>query len=406
MPDGFFQIADLTPPGPRVAELPRCGECGLYLTCKSPKMPVYGDGAKKILICGEAPGETEDERGQPFCGKAGTLLREKLERFDVRLRRDCWTVNSIACRPDDNKLPPKSVDHCRPLVVRAIRRLKPEVIILLGTAAVHSVIGWLWKQDTGGVNRWAGFQIPSRRLNAWICPTWHPSHVMREEPGKQLQRELLERVWEKHLGRALRLKGRPRPRGEKPLNAGFEITMDHRFAASCLRSMLSVGKPIAYDYETDRLKPDHADARIISCAVSDGGMTVAYPWHGEAVKATGELLFSKIPKWGLNLKFEDRWTRKIFGRGVRNWQWDGMLAAHVLDNRSGITSLKYQAFCTLGEEPYSEAIEPYLKGEPDGGNNPNRITQYPLEKVLLYNAYDAILEYRLAAVQRKKLGVD
>ena len=39
---------------------PHCGLCGLYKNCLHPKMSPVGEGSKKILLVGEAPGKEED----------------------------------------------------------------------------------------------------------------------------------------------------------------------------------------------------------------------------------------------------------------------------------------------------------------------------------------------------------
>ncbi len=134
----------------------QCHLCKLDKGCLSPKMGVNGRGERKILIIGEAPGKNEDKRGIPFIGETGRLLYKTLRKFGIKMRRDCWIINSARCRPPKNQLPEKSIDFCRPNVVNDIKELNPEVIILLGGAAVKSVLGWLFKPEAGGITKWAG----------------------------------------------------------------------------------------------------------------------------------------------------------------------------------------------------------------------------------------------------------
>ncbi|KKK64622.1 hypothetical protein LCGC14_2982360, partial [marine sediment metagenome] len=155
-------------------------------------------------------------------------------------------------------------------------------------------------------------------------------------------------------------------------------------------------------YETDRLKPDADDSQIISCAISNGEHTVAYPWVGEAIIETSRLLRSPIPKIAANIKFEERWTRKVLGHGVRNWKRDTMQAAHVLNNEPGITSVKFQAFVRLGVGDYDSHIVPYFKSA--SSNAPNRIKELNLSDLLLYNGMDALLEFKIAEKQMKEMG--
>src|ERR1700722_2808000 len=55
MSEGFFSLSTISSKAPPPL-LPRCGACGLWKSCKSPKMKWSGKGKKKILLVGEAPG--------------------------------------------------------------------------------------------------------------------------------------------------------------------------------------------------------------------------------------------------------------------------------------------------------------------------------------------------------------
>lgn len=405
--NGFLSESTLRESKAPPSLVARCGACGLHKLCASPKMPVNGEGRRKILIVGEAPGKEEDDKGIPFVGPTGHLLRDTLAKFGVDLRRDCWLTNAARCRPPDNKLPDKTVEHCRPYLIQAANELKPEVIIPLGAHAVKSLIGWIWKEDPGGVGRWVGWKIPCQRLNAWICPTWHPAALIHGDNKKQGEKKEPENAVRKilfadHLKAASKLKGRPWK--EVPDYKGQVSTFYDPEKAVLYLKAWSVGtSPVAFDFETDRLKPDRLDSRIVCCSVSDGRTTIAFPWHGEAIIAMRELLRSQVPKIGFNMKFEDRWVRRLFGHGVRNWVWDGQLASHVLDNRIGVKDLKFQSFVLLGQEKYNDHIEPFLEGK--GSNEPNRIKEIGLEQLLLYCGLDSLLEFKVAKKQAKQLGV-
>ncbi|MBA3352054.1 MAG: hypothetical protein H0U23_06455, partial [Blastocatellia bacterium] len=120
--------------------------------CGSPKIPVRGEGKKGILIVGEGPGDVEDSKNKPFAGESERFLKETLQRHGVVLRRDCWTTNSVICSPGFGGVPTsEQVGYCRPNVLKTIRETKPKAILLLGSAAVKSVIGHFWKEDTEGI---------------------------------------------------------------------------------------------------------------------------------------------------------------------------------------------------------------------------------------------------------------
>ena len=80
-----------------------------------------------------------------------------------------------------------------------------------------------------------------------------------------------------------------------------------------------------------------------------------------------------------------------------------MLAAHVLDNRGGISSIKFQAFVLLGQPDYDSSIKEYLKSRDPGGYGLNRVKQAPVKPLLLYCGLDSLLEYLVAKKQKKLL---
>ena len=396
---GFFDDDEVESGDPRALVVPQCGACGLYAGCKSPYMPVTGKGHRGVLIVAEAPGRNEDERGVQLIGKAGKELRSQLDLLGVDLDGDCWKTNAVICRPEDNKLPPKAIEYCRPNLNKTLDELQPKVVVLLGAPAVESLLGPEWGSSIGKLGRWVGWRIPLQSRNMWICPTYHPSYILREgfKP--------LTTWFRNHLEAAFELDGRPWK--EVPdYKSKVRIEKDPKTAARLIRLMASKHPevPIAFDYETDRMKPDHPEASIYSCSICWGGdHTLAYPWVGEAIEATSEVLRSPVRKIGANIKFEQRWTIAKLGHRVRNWWWDCMQAAHICDCREGITSVKFQGFVRLGFPYWAGKIDSFLREK--SGNKQNRIRQANLNDLLLYNGLDSITEYHIAMSQRKELGL-
>ncbi len=403
MPQGFFSESEMYSKRP-VSLIPQCGSCGLYKKCKSPKMPVDGDGERKILIVGEAPGEQEDKKNKPFVGPTGQLLEKTLKTYGIDMRRDCWMTNTLICRPPDNRTPSDSeVEYCRPNIVKAIETLKPHIIVPLGGAAVDSVIGWVWKDRTEGIGRWIGWNIPCQKLNAWICPAWHPSYVSRQDTEKKNPE--VKVIWKSHLKAISELSGRP---WKKVPDYPSQVTiiLDPEEASRHILGMIEKGGVAAFDYETNCLKPDWDEAEIVSASIClNGDWTIAFPWTGPVIPAFGRFLRSKIKKIASNFKFEDRWSRRFFGRPVRNWWWCTMTGGHVHDNRRGITGIKFQSFVWLGADSYDDHIKPLLRSQGDSKIN-RVIKEIELRDLLLYNGLDSLLEYHTAFAQRKALGYE
>jgi len=394
---GFFNLSDLSS-ARTIPTIPRCGLCKLYSSCQFPKMSPTGKGKRGVLICGESPGNTEDKRGVQFIGESGQILRKLLRSINVDLDRDCWKTNALCCHPAGNKLPKNAqtlIDACRPNLMNTIKKYQPHTIILVGATACKSLIPVIWKDKVEEFSKWTGQNIPSQFLNAWVCPVYHPAYLLRQK------NTLLETITRKSLKKAFSHKARP---WQEVPDYKSEVEVIHRpyMAAKAIRDMIQIGQECSLDIETNTLKPEEVGAEIICCSICQSGRrTIAYPWIGETIDATIDLLKSEIPKVGANIKFEDRWFRRLYGFGVKNWMWDAVICAHYLDNRSGITSVKFQSFVQLGLKSYNEQVEPYLK--PAKNKRLNRIKELPINDILIYNGIDSLVEWKIYEIQKKKL---
>ena len=403
MPRGFFSLQTIQKAP--AALIPKCGSCGLYKRCKSPKMPYSGKGKMGVLIVAEAPGRAEDEEGIQLCGKLGRLLERMLRDIDVDMRTDCWLTNALICRPPDNKIQDdRMIDWCRPNLTNTIRELNPRIIIPLGGTAIRSLIGPLWKEDVGPVERWLGWRIPNQNPNTWICPSsiepgdWNSVYKYKKPNSETL--DFIHRCIKQNLIEAFALKKRP---WKKPPN--FEerviVELDPKKAAEHIMLFTECSRgPLAFDYENNCLRPYIDQAQIVCCSISDGHKSVAFPGMGPAVRAMQSFLKSPVRKSGWNIKHEESWTRREFGHGVRGWDADGMLKTHWMDNRAGITSLKFQAYVKLGVGDYDSHIKPFLKAA--GANQLNRIKEIPIKDLCRYCGYDSLYEAILTRIHKKE----
>lgn len=398
MPKGFFTTSERLDSKAPTSLIPKCGACGLYKTCKSPKMEPTGEGQRRVLILAEAPGEEEDERGVQLVGSSGRELMKVLERLGVKMRRDCVLTNALICRPPENAKPdPKQIEYCRPNLIKTLENVEPEIIIPLGQASVASLIGHLWKEDVGTMSRWAGWNIPCQRLNAWICPTYHPSYILRSKST------VLRDHWQHHLKRAL--KHERRPWDKLPdYESQIDLVYDVREAARIILKMIQKGGRVAFDYEANTLATTDRQFKIISASVCwEGKKTIAFPWHGEVIDAMYKLVRSDLQCIASNMKYEEKATKAVFGKGVKNWWWDTMVGAHVYDNRKHITGLKFQSFVWLGIEDYDDHIKPLLKAK-KGSRMNQAASEIDLRRLLMYNGKDSLFEYQVCMKQRKAMG--
>ena len=83
----------------------KCENCQDCVLANTRKNVVFSDGnpeTAKIVFIGEAPGETEDETGKPFVGRAGQLLDKFLSEAGISRQDDLYIINTVKCRPPEN----------------------------------------------------------------------------------------------------------------------------------------------------------------------------------------------------------------------------------------------------------------------------------------------------------------
>ncbi len=137
-----------------------------------------GDRAPTWLFVGEGPGAEEDARGEPFVGQAGKLLDNMLAALDLKRGQGVYIANAVKCRPEGNRTPEATeMAACRPFLARQIALLKPRIIVLLGRAAVHSVLG-----DDRALGSLRGKRFDYEGIP--VAVTYHPAYLLRNLPDK------------------------------------------------------------------------------------------------------------------------------------------------------------------------------------------------------------------------------
>ncbi len=158
-----------------------CRACGL---CAQRKQAVTGVGDEQAswLFIGEGPGAEEDARGEPFVGQAGKLLDAMLAAIDLKRGEDVYIANAVKCRPPGNRTPePAEMAACFPYLQRQIALIQPKLIVLLGRAAVSSVLG-----DSGSLGSLRGKTLAYRggERDIPVVVTYHPAYLLRNLPDK------------------------------------------------------------------------------------------------------------------------------------------------------------------------------------------------------------------------------
>ncbi|WP_229069322.1 UdgX family uracil-DNA binding protein [Actinoplanes sp. DH11] len=180
-----------------------CQGCELH---ENATQTVFGRGAEhaRIVFVGEQPGDVEDQRGLPFVGPAGRLLREAVDdagidpaqlyisnavkhfRFELRGKRRIHQTPG-----------PAHIAACRPWLVAEFSLLRPELVVLLGATAAKALLGPSFRvtRSRGQLLPWpASAQHPEDFPVAEIqaLATIHPSAVLRADDRDAAYRGLVD----------------------------------------------------------------------------------------------------------------------------------------------------------------------------------------------------------------------
>ena len=121
------------------ADCEACTACALHAT-RTHVVVGVGDVHSRVLFVGEAPGEQEDLRGEPFVGRAGQLLDKLLIAADMP-RPTVYIANSIKCRPPHNRDPlPEEQEACIGFLRRQLKLIEPKIIVCLGRISAMRLI--------------------------------------------------------------------------------------------------------------------------------------------------------------------------------------------------------------------------------------------------------------------------
>jgi len=156
-----------------------CQECSLGGTRNNFVFGV-GDSNAELMLVGEAPGEEEDQEGEPFVGRSGKLLNKILAAIGKNRLEGVYITNVLKCRPPNNRDPLSSeVDKCEPYLLEQIGMIKPKLILALGKVAARTLL----KKD-----------IPLKEMRGTIYDyydtplkvTYHPTTLLRNPDFKKL----------------------------------------------------------------------------------------------------------------------------------------------------------------------------------------------------------------------------
>lgn len=177
----------------------QCQDCTACDLSHSRTQVVFsaGNPHASCMIIGEAPGQQEDESGEPFVGRSGQLLMQFLADVGIHRERDVYICNTVKCRPPQNRKPTLAEkEACRSFLEAQIRWVRPKLIVLCGATAVQSLLPDEKRSITQIRGQW--FERTLFEEAVKIMPVFHPSYLLRHhslEAGKPralMRQDLLE----------------------------------------------------------------------------------------------------------------------------------------------------------------------------------------------------------------------
>ncbi|MFF4580157.1 UdgX family uracil-DNA binding protein [Streptomyces sp. NPDC001389] len=167
-----------------------CHGCPLFLDATQ---TVFGKGpaGARLMLVGEQPGDQEDVKGEPFVGPAGQLLRRALDEAGLGDEKAYFTnvVKHFKFTPAAggkrriHKSPNlREMTACRPWLAEELRRVTPELLVVLGGTAGRALLGSSFR-----VGEQRGVLLPmpdpsgerSGAADGRLLATVHPSAVLR-----------------------------------------------------------------------------------------------------------------------------------------------------------------------------------------------------------------------------------
>lgn len=160
-------------------------------------IPPVGPVPARFMLVGEAPGEQEVLRREPFVGASGQELNRMLHEAGI-LRSECFITNVARERPPANDIelwvPKTKADQAKfthtfrgrriappvaqglELLTRELEMVQPKVVIAFGNVSMWALTG-RW-----GIKSWRGslLKCDGYISDATVIPAYHPAYILRD----------------------------------------------------------------------------------------------------------------------------------------------------------------------------------------------------------------------------------
>jgi hypothetical protein len=320
---------------------------------------------------------------------------------------DCACVRAVRCHSDNPS--EKEVLSCAEHLYATLAEGKYKNVFLVGEQAVTAYFSYQ-NNPHATFAKLRGFTVPDLKYNLWVSVISAPNE--EDEYGSKYGEEIINNTIFLHdMKEACAYHKKPVPKMFGQYKE-FLFPCDEQKAIQELEAVLA-GKYqqfIAFDYETTGLRPYNEGHRIICCSVAvSKTKSFSFMITDKTASLLKKILRSPhIPKVAANMKFEKVWSRCCLGSSVNGLMLDTVVAAHVIDNRPGISSVKFQSFLYFGIYGYESSVERFISSTKEaedisGANAFNSMHKCPTDILLVYVAMDSLLEYWIALRQKDKV---
>lgn len=298
---------------------------------------------RRVYICGQNPGQEEDEQGKCFVGRSGHVLASLAKLAGLSLQ-DATVGNAVRCHSPGNSAPKKEeIAACRTYLEDEIREIQPDLIVALGATALESLYGKVPLGTVAGQTLyWQDGELAEGVVPIPLLATYHPAAILRNWALAPLVLT--------HFEKAARILNGTQP--EEGL--GRYKTIKTIPELETLRDYLAECDVVTLDTETVGTEWKDDELLCISFSGEPGegfvvpilgqGIQSLDFWEGkypDVIRIVGEILSSPVPKGLQNAPFDMRFLERssdqpfitaatAFGWHVKNLHHDTMQYHKVL----------------------------------------------------------------------------
>ena len=386
-----------------------CRACPLNTApVHNPKMAPFGSSRPLFYFLGGVPDEVDDIRGRHFVSNAGKLLRSQIP---VKYKKKVRFNNCIRTFPGVGKFPTEQeIQCCLPSIVRDIEKTRPKIIVGIGRIPLN------WAIKTTNTSGWRGRLMPIKIGNhtCWYSQIFNPEYILRKTRNNQnpidtMLGDVFRRDLE-NLFKCIEDISDPIVEDLTSLYDGINIYWGKNgdkdiFTIKKFFKYLEKQPVVAFDFETNGLRPYKTDSKILSISIGTTKSVIAIAldhrgalWSKKQKKLLKTLIINfllneTITKIAHNLSFELEWTSLLDEEIIYGSNWgDTMAQAYCIDERKGALKLDFLCRQYFGFDLKAQSDIDVVQLDFD-----------PIERVLKYNALDSKYCHKLFLKQREIL---